>query len=61
MFDFEIGSKVSGSCFVYFIGVGVMFELVLINWVFVKVLSKGFKFMMVLDMVRSSVVEKCGF
>ena len=33
----------------------------LINWAFAKVVSKGFKPMMVPDMVRSSVVEKCGF
>ena len=61
MFDFETGSKVSGSRFVYLTGVGAMLELALINWAFAKVLSKGFKPMMVPDMVRSSVVEKCGF
>ena len=38
-----------------------MLELALINWAFAKVVSKGFKPMMVPDMVRSSVVEKCGF
>ena len=61
MFDFETGSKVSGSRFVYLTGVGAMLELALINWAFAKVVSKGFKPMMVPDMVRSSVVEKCGF
>ena len=61
MFDFETGSKVSGSRFVYLTGAGAMLELALINWAFAKVMSKGFKPMMVPDMVRSSVVEKCGF
>lgn len=61
MFDFETGGKVCGSRFVYLTGVGALLELALINWAFAKVVAKGFKPMVVPDLVRQSTMEKCGF
>ena len=61
MFDFETGGKVCGSRFVYLTGVGAMLELALINWAMAKVVSKGFKPMVVPDLVRQATMEKCGF
>jgi seryl-tRNA synthetase len=61
MFDFETGGKVCGSRFVYLTGAGAMLELALINWAMAKVVSKGFKPMIVPDLVRQSTMEKCGF
>ena len=40
---------------------GAMLELALINWAMQKVVSKGFKPMVVPDLVRQSTMEKCGF
>ena len=61
MFDFETASRVSGTRFVYLTGVGAMLELALINWAMQKAIAKGFEPMVVPDLVRKSVVEKCGF
>ena len=61
MFDFETGGKVCGSRFVYLTGAGAMLELALINWAMAKVVSKGFKPMVVPDLVRQATMEKCGF
>ena len=61
MFDFGTGSKVCGSRFVYLTGAGAMLELALINWAMQKVVSKGFKPMVVPDLVRQTTMEKCGF
>jgi seryl-tRNA synthetase len=61
MFDFETGGKVCGSRFVYLTGAGAMLELALINWAMQKVVAKGFKPMVVPDLVRQSTMEKCGF
>jgi len=61
MFDFETASKVSGTRFVYLTGVGALLELALINWAMQKAISKGFEPMIVPDLVKKSVVEKCGF
>jgi seryl-tRNA synthetase len=55
MFDFETGGKVCGSRFVYLTGAGAMLELALINWAMAKVVSKGFKPMVVPDLVRQQV------
>jgi seryl-tRNA synthetase len=61
MFDFETGGKVCGSRFVYLTGAGAMLELALINWAMAKVVSKGFRPMVVPDLVRQNTMEKCGF
>ena len=46
--------------FVYLTGVGALLELVLINWAMQKAIAKGFEPMVVPDLVRRSVAEKCG-
>ena len=55
MCDYETGGKVCGSRFVYLTGAGAMLELALINWAMAKVVSKGFKPMVVPDLVRQQV------
>jgi seryl-tRNA synthetase len=57
----EVGAKVCGSRFVYLTGAGAMLELALINWAMAKVVSKGFRPMVVPDLVRQNTMEKCGF
>jgi len=39
----------------------VLLELEFINWTFSELLSKGFVPLSTPDLVRSTVVEKCGF
>jgi len=61
MVDFERAAEVSGSKFYYLKGMGAMLELALVNWAMQKVAARGFTPHMTPDLVRSSVLEKCGF
>ncbi|KAK3274108.1 hypothetical protein CYMTET_17694 [Cymbomonas tetramitiformis] len=61
MIDFERASEVSGNKFLYLRNAGALLELALVNWAMTKVVSRGFSPMITPDLVRSSVVEKCGF
>lgn len=54
-------SQVSGSKFYYLKNEAVMLELGLINWTLSEVMKKGFTPLTTPEIVRSSVVEKCGF
>ena len=60
MFDLR-RRRVSGTRFAHLTGVGALLELALINWAMQKAIAKGFEPMVVPDLVRRSVVEKCGF
>lgn len=53
--------QVSGSKFYYLKNEAVMLELALVNWAVSKVMRKGFTPLTTPEIVRSSVVEKCGF
>ncbi|KAL6012147.1 Serine--tRNA ligase, chloroplastic/mitochondrial [Asimina triloba] len=52
---------VSGSKFYYLKNEAVLLEMSLISWTFSEVMKKGFVPLTTPEIVRSSVVEKCGF
>lgn len=59
--DFETASAVSGTKFYYLKREAALLEIALISYAMSKVASKGFIPMIVPDLVRDSVIEKCGF
>lgn len=59
--DFESGSIVSGTKFYYLKKEAALLELALVNYTMQKIYQKGFVPMITPDLVRSSVLEKCGF
>ncbi|CAM6091028.1 unnamed protein product [Calypogeia fissa] len=61
LFDFEAASEVSGNKFYYLKNGAVLLELALINWTLAELLKRGFTLLSAPDLVRSTVVEKCGF
>ncbi|KAH7687168.1 Serine-tRNA ligase type1 protein [Dioscorea alata] len=61
LFDFDAASEVSGSKFYYLKNEAVLLEMGLINWALSEVTKKGFTPLITPEIVRSSVVEKCGF
>lgn len=61
---FVIGTlllQVSGSKFYYLKNEAVLLEMALINWTLSEVVKRGFTPLTTPEIVRSSVVEKCGF
>ncbi|KAK6139557.1 hypothetical protein DH2020_026703 [Rehmannia glutinosa] len=61
LFDFDAAAEVSGSKFYYLKNEAVMLELALVNWAVSEVMKRGFTPLTTPEIVRSSVVEKCGF
>lgn len=59
--DFEHGSSVSGTKFYYLRKEAALLELALVNYAMQKIYAKGFEPMITPDLVRESVLEKCGF
>jgi hypothetical protein len=53
--------QVSGSKFYYLKNEAVLLEMALVNWAISEVSKKGFTPLITPEIVRSSVVEKCGF
>lgn len=53
--------QVSGTKFYYLRNEGVLLEMALINWALAQLMQKGFTPVTTPDLVRSNVVEKCGF
>lgn len=53
--------QVSGTKFYYLRNEGVLLEMALINWALAKLIQRGFVPVTTPDLVRSHVVEKCGF
>lgn len=53
--------QVSGSKFYYLKNEAVLLEMALINWTITEVMRRGFTPLITPEIVRSSVVEKCGF
>lgn len=51
----------SGSKFVYLKRAAALLELALVNYAMQKVVARGFVPMMTPDLVKESVLEKCGF
>jgi seryl-tRNA synthetase len=54
-------SQVSGQKFYYLRNAGALLELALVNWAMSRVVAKGFTPIMTPDLVKGSVLEKCGF
>jgi seryl-tRNA synthetase len=54
-------AQVSGSKFYYLKNEAVLLEMALVNWAIWEVSKKGFTPLITPEIVRSSVVEKCGF
>ncbi|XVE60526.1 hypothetical protein DITRI_Ditri05aG0136000 [Diplodiscus trichospermus] len=61
LFDFDAAAEVSGSKFYYLKNEAVMLEMALVNWTMTEVMKRGFTPLTTPEIVRSSVVEKCGF
>ncbi|KAG6541739.1 hypothetical protein Mapa_016751 [Marchantia paleacea] len=61
LFDFESAAEVSGNKFYYLKNEAVLLEMALINWTLSELIKRGFTPLTTPDLVRSSVVEKCGF
>ncbi|KAK4488880.1 hypothetical protein RD792_004670 [Penstemon davidsonii] len=61
LFDFDAAAEVSGSKFYYLKNEAVLLEIGLVNWAVSEVMKKGFTPLTTPEIVRSSVVEKCGF
>ncbi|KAA0038695.1 serine--tRNA ligase [Cucumis melo var. makuwa] len=61
IFDFDAAAEVSGSKFYYLKNAAVTLELGLINWTLSEVMKRGFTPLITPEIVRSTVVEKCGF
>eukprot|EP00276_Gloeochaete_wittrockiana_P004204 CAMPEP_0184659454 /NCGR_PEP_ID=MMETSP0308-20130426/29648_1 /TAXON_ID=38269 /ORGANISM="Gloeochaete witrockiana, Strain SAG 46.84" /LENGTH=465 /DNA_ID=CAMNT_0027099277 /DNA_START=167 /DNA_END=1564 /DNA_ORIENTATION=+ len=59
--DFEGGAKVSGPKFYYLKNGAALLELALVNWTMQRLVSRGFTPLITPDLVRSRVVEGCGF
>eukprot|EP00250_Pteridium_aquilinum_P006984 c16791_g1_i1 orf=357-1952(-) len=61
LIDFEAAAEVSGTKFYYLKNEGMLLELALINWTLSELVKRGFVPYSTPDLVRSSVIEKCGF
>ncbi|XP_010278856.1 PREDICTED: serine--tRNA ligase, chloroplastic/mitochondrial isoform X2 [Nelumbo nucifera] len=61
LFDFDAAAEVSGSKFYYLKNEAVMLEMALINWTLSEVTKRGYTPLTTPEIVRSSVIEKCGF
>lgn len=59
--DFDTGSVVSGTKFYYLRKEAALLEIALVQYAMQKLYQKGFEAMITPDLVRSSVMEKCGF
>lgn len=53
--------QVSGSKFYYLKNNAVLLEMALVNWAVSEVSRRGFTPLSPPEIVRSSIVEKCGF
>lgn len=62
IFDFASSSvQVSGSKFYYLKNAAVLLEMALVNWTISQLMRRGFTPLTTPEIVRSSIVEKCGF
>ncbi|XP_016473267.1 serine--tRNA ligase, chloroplastic/mitochondrial isoform X2 [Nicotiana tabacum] len=61
LFDFDAAAEVSGSKFYYLKNEAVILEMALVNWAVSEAMKRGFTPLTTPEIVRSSVVEKCGF
>lgn len=60
-FDFDAAAEACGSKFYYLKNEAVLLEMGLVNWTLSEVMKRGFTPLITPEIVRSSIVEKCGF
>lgn len=51
----------SGQKFYYLRNAGALLEMALVNWALARVAAKGYTPYLTPDIVKASVLEKCGF
>ncbi|RAL40634.1 hypothetical protein DM860_006704 [Cuscuta australis] len=61
LLDFDAAAEVSGSKFYYLKNEAVLLEMALVNWTLSEVMKRGFVPLTTPEIVRSSLIEKCGF
>ena len=61
LIDFDAGATSSGAKFVYLRGAAARLELALCTWALNEACTAGFEPMTTPDLVKSSMLEKCGF
>ena len=61
LIDFDAGAAAAGSKFVYLRGAAARLELALCTWALNEACAAGFEPMTTPDLVKSSMLEKCGF
>ena len=61
LLDFEAGANVAGTKFVYLKRAAALMELALCNWAMTHVAARGYVPLSTPDLVRTVVLEKCGF
>ena len=61
LIDFESAASVTGSKFYYLRNEAALLELALVNYSMGKAVARGFVPMITPDLVRTEVLEKCGF
>ncbi|KAG1676949.1 hypothetical protein FOA52_014825 [Chlamydomonas sp. UWO 241] len=59
--DFNTAAEVSGQKFYYLRNAAALLELALVSWSMAKAVSKGFTPIITPDLVKESVLDKCGF
>jgi seryl-tRNA synthetase len=61
LFDFEAGSKVTGSKFVYLKNMAAMLELKLVSWAMEGLRTQGYTPVITPDLSRNEIISGCGF
>ncbi|KAF5839363.1 putative seryl-tRNA synthetase [Dunaliella salina] len=61
MVDFDAAAEVTGQKFYYLCNAGALLELALVSWAMARVGAKGYTPFTTPDIVKASVLEKCGF
>ena len=56
-----VGARAAGSKFVYMRNAAALLELALCNWALQRAAAAGFTPLTTPDLVRESLLEKCGF
>ncbi len=56
-----VRAQVSGQKFYYLRNAAALLELALVNYAMTRVVSRGFTPIMTPDLVKETVLEKCGF
>jgi len=61
LFDFEAGSRVTGSSWYYLTNEGALLEMALTNYALSIALKHGFSPVITPDVVRTDIARRCGF